>query len=346
MTLQEQIDDLLAPSHGLGGLVGDRTMLALALRLGTDGGKRFRPWLFRTVHQRLRRSHGLAQAQMRAADRVAAAIELVHTAFVIHDDVIDNDDMRRGRSSVPGWFRASGPTADTSYAHAGGILTGDLALVAAVRGFATCGASPAVTEALLDLLDATMQDSAAGELADVRLSSMADLPTFAEALSVSELKTASYSFVLPMRAGAILAEADPWQIEQVTQVGRLLGIAFQLRDDLIGMFADETTAGKDPLGDLREGKRTPLIVHAAQTSHWWRIEPHLGDPNVNRIESEQVRRALLEAGSVDYISELIAQYVGRAHRLASAIGLDDCVVSRLTEGWDDAPQRADGVSVA
>lgn len=343
-TLQQQIDDLLAPAHGLGGLAGDRAMLALALRLGSDGGKRFRPWLFRTVHQRLRRSHTLAQE--RTVDRVAAAIELVHTAFVVHDDVIDNDDMRRGRTSVPGWFRTTGPSADTSYAHAGGILTGDLALVAAVRGFATCGAPAEVTEALLDLLDATMQDSAAGELADVRLSLMADLPTSAEALSVAELKTAAYSFVLPMQAGAILAEADPWQIEQVTEVGRLLGIAFQLRDDLIGMFGDEVTTGKDPLGDLREGKRTPLMVHAAQTRHWWRIEPHLGDPTVNRIEAEQVRRALLEAGSVDYISELIAQYVARAHRLASTIGIDDCVVRRLTEGWDDALQRADGVSVA
>lgn len=344
MSLQEQIDDLIEPATGLGGLSADRAMLALALRLGTEGGKRFRPWLFATVHDRLRRPG--ADDDAGTVDRVAAALELVHTAFVIHDDVIDNDDMRRGRSSVPGWFRTAGSAADATYSRAGGILTGDLALVAAVRGLATCGAAAPVTGALLDLLDATMHDSAAGELGDVRMALGSELPGLAEALAVAELKTASYSFVLPMQAGAVLGAADPETVAQVGEVGRMLGIAFQLRDDLLGTFGDEASTGKDPLGDLREGKRTPLIVHAAHTGLWWRIEPHLGDPDIGPVEGERVRRALLEAGSVHFVEDLIGQYLQRARTLAVPVGLDACVVDRLTSGWDTVTQRADGVGVA
>lgn len=344
MSLQEQIDDLIAPAAGLGGLSADRAMLTLALRLGTEGGKRFRPWLFTTVHDRLRRP-GLAP-RADTVDRVAAALELVHTAFVIHDDVIDNDDMRRGRTSVPGLFGASDPALGSNYSRAGGILTGDLALVAAVRGLATCGATGSVTDALLDLLDATMHDSAAGELGDVRMALDDQLPGLAEALAVTELKTAAYSFVLPMQAGAILGEAEPDAIAQVGEVGRMLGNAFQLRDDLLGTFGDEATIGKDPLGDLREGKRTPLIVHASRTRHWWRIEPHLGDSTIGPVEGERVRRALLEAGSVDFIEGLIDQYVRRARTLAEPLGLHACIVDRLSIGGRTLAQPADDVGVA
>ncbi|QCC77572.1 hypothetical protein E2C04_11035 [Nocardioides daphniae] len=115
MTLQAQIDTLVSPTPGLGGLSLDRSMLGIALRMGTEGGKRFRPWLFATTYQQLNGRYDDAPAvDHKTLERIAAAIELLHTAFVIHDDVIDNDDERRGNSSIPGWFRGSTTSGSTS----------------------------------------------------------------------------------------------------------------------------------------------------------------------------------------------------------------------------------------
>ncbi|MFC6152103.1 polyprenyl synthetase family protein [Nocardioides yefusunii] len=342
MSLQGQIDDLTLPAASapylLGGLGLDRSMLGIALRSATEGGKRFRPWLFTTAHAALA-SDASPQVETDVLDRIGAAIELMHTAFVVHDDVIDNDDTRRGRTSVPGWFRGSTTSPSPEYPRAGAILTGDLALAAAIRGIATCGASPAVTTALLDLFDATLRDSAVGELADVRFTLNGHLPTSDDALAVAELKTAAYSFVLPLRAAAIVAGANDDVVEQIGQLGRHLGIAFQLRDDLLGTFAADTL-GKDPDGDLREGKRTPLVVHAAASAHWSRIEPHLGDPDLTPAHADDVRRALVAAGSVQHVEGLVARHLRLARRHSARLGLTETVVDPLTATWQPVPVDA------
>lgn len=339
MSVQDQIDELTLPAASqpylLGGLGLDRSMLGIALRSATEGGKRFRPWLFITAHAAL---VGDREPRVDAdvLDRIAAAIELMHTAFVVHDDVIDNDDTRRGRTSVPGWFRGSTTNPSPEYPRAGAILTGDLALAAAIRGIALSGADAATTTALLDLFDATLRDSAVGELADVRFTLNGHLPTDDDALAVAELKTAAYSFVLPLRAAAIVAGATDDVVEQIGHLGRHLGIAFQLRDDLLGTFAAETL-GKDPDGDLREGKRTPLVVHAAGTGLWSRIEPHLGDPDLTPAAADAVRRALVAAGSVDHVERLVARHLRLARRHSALLGLTASVVDPLTSTWQPVP---------
>src|SRR5690606_20414381 len=128
----------------------------------------------------------------------------LHTGFVIHDDVIDGDLVRRGRPNVSGTFadrarRAGLEDPDVRrYADAAGVLAGDLALVSAVRAVAGCGAPAQVTERLLDLVDLTVQTTAAGELDDVRLGLDLVAPSsLGDVLTVSERKTAVYSFVLP-----------------------------------------------------------------------------------------------------------------------------------------------------
>ncbi len=348
MSLQDQIDDLVAQPRGLGGLSLDRSMLGIALRMGTEGGKRFRPWLFARTYEELTRRAGARPGTGAMApevlDRVGAAIELLHTAFVVHDDVIDNDDTRRGRTSVPGWFRGSTTAPSSAYPRAGAILTGDLALAAAVRGMATCGAPAHVTEALLDLIDTTLHDSAVGELADVRLTLGGLVPEMDDAVSVAELKTAAYSFVLPMRAAAVLAGLPDAAVETVGDVGRSLGIAFQMRDDLLGTFAPADVLGKDPDGDLREGKRTPLVVHAASTREWRRIEPHLGDPRLTRAQADEIRHALVDAGSPAFVEQLIARHIRLARRHAAALGLEQSVVDALTSTWHPIPVPTPPVS--
>ncbi|WP_313405967.1 polyprenyl synthetase family protein [Aeromicrobium sp.] len=345
MSLQTELDSLLH-SGSVPGLDRDHRALLSALELGSSGGKRFRPWLVTTVHAAL----GGAQPD-EVVDAVAAATELLHTAFVIHDDVIDHDDTRRGRPSVPGWFRADAvelgvdPAGHDTYSRAGAILAGDLALTAAVRAVATCGVDQRTTNRLLNLLDATLHASAAGELADVRLALAADMPAAEEALAVSEQKTAVYSFVLPLQAGAVLAGADDALVHALGQVGRALGIAFQLCDDLNGVFGDPATTGKDHLGDLREGKRTPLMVHAAGTSAWSRIAPHLGDPDLTDDHAASVREALESCGSRGFVEDLAARHLTAAGDQAAALGLRRSLLDPLLEfAWGIDPATRAGAA--
>ncbi|WP_418608114.1 polyprenyl synthetase family protein [Georgenia sp. SUBG003] len=186
------------------------------------------------------------------------------------------------------------------------MLAGDLALVAAVRAVASCGAPPETVERLLDLLDRTVHATAAGELTDVGLGLglEADAVSLGDVLTMSERKTAVYSFVLPLQAGALLAGAPTEKVERLGEIGRLLGIGFQLVDDLQGVFGDEAVTGKSALTDLREGKLTPLIAHARTTDAWAGIAVHLGDPDLDDAGAAHVRTLLTECGSRAVVEEL------------------------------------------
>ncbi|NHC25046.1 polyprenyl synthetase family protein [Nocardioides sp. IC4_145] len=299
----------------------DESALQAALTCATVGGKQFRPHLVENVHRLL------GGRRPDAVPPVAAALELLHTAFVVHDDVIDGDDTRRGRPSAPGTFRAhaqragASPEAADAYALAGAVLTGDLALAGAVRAVATAPAPPVTVGRLLDLLDCALRISAAGELADVRFSMGLAEPSLADVLTMEEHKTAVYSFELPLQYGAVLADADDAVVTGLGRVGRQLGLAYQLLDDVQGVFGDPARTGKSELGDLREGKRTPLVVHARTTSAWPVVRRHLGDPDLTPAAAAEIRRALEAGGSRAFVEDLAAGYVDAATAQTAELGL-------------------------
>lgn len=302
----------------------DRTLWE-SLHLLTEGGKRFRPALLLRVHEALGDTD-------RAAARVAAdAVELLHTALVIHDDVLDGDEVRRGRLNVGGTFAArataAGAPAERArhYGEAAGILAGDLALAGAVRELALCGAPRPVVTRLLDLLEVVLHRSAAGELADVRLSLGGDV-TLEEALDVAAWKTAAYSFELPLQAGAILAGADERVLETLGRVGRSLGVAFQLQDDLNGVFGTAQQTGKDPLCDLREGKSTALIAFARGSRLWPLLAPYVGDPDLTAEGAQRARELLVACGAKAAVEAMV----------------NDLHVATL-DATDDLPARAAAV---
>lgn len=298
----------------------DHARLWDELARATEGGKRFRPALLVSAHDALRGQAPDAAAQ------VGAAVELLHTAFVIHDDVIDDDHERRGRPNVSGSFGRSALAAGVPHALAGdygrtaAILAGDLALAASVRTVATCGAAPQVVDRLLDLFDAALHTTAAGELADVRLSVDLRPASLAESLLMLEQKTSAYSFSLPLQAGAVLAGADDATTACLGEAGRVLGLAFQLVDDLIGVFGDPRLSGKSTTNDLRTGKQTPLLVHARSTPEWDRIAPHVGT-DLDAEALTDVRRALTRSGSRAFVEDLARQHLGAARTVLDGLGV-------------------------
>lgn len=302
-----------------------QTTLWDAVTQATRGGKRFRPALVAAAFEALAdRSEDVA-AGPDAVAAVGAAIELLHTAFVVHDDVIDGDDVRRGRPNVSGTFTSAAVAEGASTAaarHCGmtaGILAGDLALAAAIRTVATCPADTATVHRLLDLFDRALHTTAAGELADVRFALGTSVPSLSEALTMEEQKTSAYSFALPLQAGAVIAGAGEDTVRCLGEVGRMLGIAFQLTDDLLGVFGDPAETGKSVLTDLREGKQTPLIAHARTTAQWEAIALHHGSADLAEEHAATVRGLLVESGSRRFVEELADDYVRGARELLDEI---------------------------
>lgn len=229
---------------------------------------------------------------------------------MVHDDVIDGDTVRRGSPNVAGTFanfalsHGASPAIAQHYGETAGILAGDLALAGAIRMIATSGAPPQIVTQLLDLTEHVLQVTAAGELADVRVAFQGS-ESEAEVLEVAEWKTAAYSFQLPLQAGGILAGAESETVGVLGEVGRLAGIAFQLRDDIDGAFGDPKLTGKSTLADLRSGKNTALILHARGTTQWPEISRYVGNPDMDEAGVAEARRLLEEAGSLAYVSAMI-----------------------------------------
>src|SRR5690606_7703949 len=131
--------------------------------------------------------------------------------------------------------------------------------------------------------------SAAGELIDVDFSTAVDMPRVDDILDMERFKTAVYSFESPLMAGAVLAGAGEDVITTLGDFGREIGIAYQVVDDVLGVFGEETQTGKTTIGDLREGKRTVMISYATSTEEWDSIEPLIGKHDLTQEEAARIR---------------------------------------------------------
>lgn len=285
-----------------------------------------------------------------AAASVAAAYGLLHAAFILHDDVIDRDDMRYGRPSLHAAHAAGAASRGMSEelaTHRGytrSILAGDLALAAAYRlllgGTATVHGP--VREELQRILHDTVVTTTLGELLDVELSLSPELTTAgghaedprAEALRTAELKTAVYTFCAPLQSGALLAGLAPEQVTAVGRIGTHLGMAFQLEDDLQGVFGDPGATGKPVGGDLREGKHTYLMATALDSADAPEVR-HLLDracaasdaalPEVNTA----MREVLTRCGAFQATTEQIREHARLAREVLGTTALPDPLGSTL-----------------
>lgn len=283
------------------------------------GGKRFRSGLVLGAHA------ALGAPRPEAAVAVAAAFELLHTAFLVHDDLIDGDTVRRGEPNLAETARrdalAAGRDAAAAerWSLAAAVLAGDLALAQAHRLVGSVDAPVAVRRALVDLLDETLHVSAGGELEDTAAGLGLIVPSLDRAVRIAESKTAMYSFRAPLRAGALLAGADPDLVAELDSQGRLLGRAFQLVDDLLGVFAPESEIGKSNLSDLREGKRTPLMLHASSTPAWDEVADRLGRGDLDDFSAARVRRALARCSAPVLVQHAVERDLDRVRERSAAL---------------------------
>jgi len=282
------------------------------LESNTIGGKRFRPRMVMAAYQ------SLGGTDLESAACIGAAFELLHTALIVHDDVIDHDFTRRGAPNISGRYRdlAREQGASTAAAEHRGlsaaVIAGDLALFNAYRLIDSSGVTDAVRHRLIEIMDEALFASAAGELIDVDFATAIDMPRVDDILTMERLKTAVYSFESPLQAGAVLAGASQQVVDTLGDFGREIGIAYQIVDDVLGVFGEETQTGKTTIGDLREGKRTVMISYATSTEEWDSIEPLIGKHDLTEPEADRIRAVLVASGARSFANGLAQYYGNRA----------------------------------
>ncbi|MBS1673479.1 MAG: polyprenyl synthetase family protein [Actinobacteria bacterium] len=289
-------------------------------RQGAEGGKLLRPRLVLSAHR------AFADEPSDDAIRAAAAVELLHLAFLLHDDVIDRDLIRRGGPNLIALRRdaalAVGADEDAAlrYGASCAILAGDLLLSAAHRLIAGLEVPSAPRGALLQVLADAVDAAAVGEHADILLGLRGDADE-AAILRTMEHKTARYSFGAPLRIGALLGGAPPAAVEALGFIGATIGIAFQARDDVLGVFGDPRQTGKSALSDLREGKMTLLIAHARTAPAWNAVSALFGDTDLDDDGATALRDAIRRSGALDRTEAVISSLVveARASMLLAAL---------------------------
>lgn len=244
--LEAFLDERVARAAALGSDPG--AVMAATRALALRGGKRFRPALLALAYQGFGGAGGMA-----AVGPAGVALELLQTYFLIHDDWMDDDDVRRGGPSVHAVLRAR--FGSRARGDATAILAGDYAAALANEVLLQCEAPPAAVLAAARVMAETQEDVCFGQVLDLG-------GRAADVELVHDLKTASYTVRGPMAMGAALASAPPAAFQAIARFARPVGVAFQIRDDLLGTFGASEATGKPIGNDLRQGKRTAVIAEA------------------------------------------------------------------------------------
>ncbi|MEU9353549.1 polyprenyl synthetase family protein [Streptomyces griseoloalbus] len=248
--------------------------------------------------------------------RIAASLEVFHAFALIHDDIIDGSPTRRGRPSAHRAFAArhrARPDADAFGVRAA-ILLGDLALICSDALMNAAGLSTRQREAVLPLLDAMRGELLLGQHLDL-LATGRPTGDIDEAMTISRLKTAKYTIERPLHLGAALVGADRDLLALCSAYAIPLGEAFQLRDDLLGVFGDPALTGKPVLDDLRSGKATVLMALAtrrATPEQRRTLDALVGRADLSEEDAARIQRILQHTGARDTVETMINERYERA----------------------------------
>ncbi|WP_191282176.1 polyprenyl synthetase family protein [Pseudolysinimonas yzui] len=361
--VQSRLDGFLAERGAeLRGISPDLDVVDDYARRLLAGGKRFRAlfcyWGWRAVSAHATEFDPLdddsADADLGAVVSIAAGLEVFHAAALVHDDIMDNSDLRRGQPSVHrafavlhrerGWDGSS-----DGFGLSAALLLGDLLL-----GW---------SDELVDAGVAATDNVAAGRAARAEFGRMRTEVTAGQYLDIFEetawrtipeeehlsraqrvivFKSAKYSVESPLVIGGSLADGSLAQLAALREFGLPLGIAFQLRDDLLGVFGDPAVTGKPAGDDLREGKRTVLVTLARQklpASAARVFDELLGDRSLDADQIAMLQTAVRDSGAVEHVERVIAHHLDQSRAALAAAPLARSARAELTALADAATTR-------
>ena len=307
-----------------------------------DSGKRLRP-LFATIG-----FLGAGGELTPSIIRAASSLELVHVCALIHDDVMDASDTRRGAPAIHKQFEAlhNGEKlhgSESQFGVAAAILLGDLALIWAAKALHESGVAPELILRSLPIYDEMRVELMAGQYLDVYEQALAS-ESAERSLKVARFKSGKYSIERPLHFGATFApHYSPEIIDIYSNYGLPLGEAFQLRDDIIGVFGDPEKTGKPAGDDLREGKRTVLVattLSRASSSEREKFLELFGRKELDIAHIDALRQIITETGALAELESIIATMTSKAHDALSHGGITPEAKALLDQMAIAATQRS------
>jgi len=275
----------------------------------------------------------------------AASLEVLHASALIHDDVMDSSDLRRGRPAAHRQFEALHANAgwlgdSAAFGRAGAILLGDLLVMWSVAMLQGAGLEESALQRALPIVEAMRTEVTCGQYLDIVAqahplrqrapavgSILAGLEIAVDDASrVVEYKAARYTVQRPCQIGAALGGGDDRIYFALGAYGSPLGRAFQFRDDLLGVFGDSKVTGKPAGDDLREGKRTVLVAHAfahASEAGKTLLMRRLGDPTLDGEGVGALQQVLEESGARHAVESMITEAYERAMLALTDVDITD-----------------------
>lgn len=260
--------------------------------------------------------------------KIAAAYEIFQAAILIHDDVIDQSQTRRGKQTL---YKALG---GDHYAISQAIGLGDIGLYLPIKIIADTTLNSDIKAQALSFFAQAVIYTGLGEVLDVQIPHLNQKREERDVLVIHKLKTAYYTITAPLSLGVILAGGDKGLLQVLKNFGESLGIAFQIQDDILGVFGDEISLGKSVTSDIEEGKNTLLITQAMKNANDEQLKilnKYYGKGELDQEKLEQVRRVFVETGALEYSKTEAQNYVKIAKSLIPEITTNESYIKMLEQ---------------
>lgn len=298
---------------------------------GSQGGKRLRGALVK---------FGYEMTGALVTDEIlkpAAAFEIFQTSILAHDDIIDLSPLRRGKPTI---YRQLG---GDHYGVSQTIALGDVGFFFATKLIANSDFPEDKKNVALRWFSDSMLQTGLGQMLDIEIPHSGEIGDEQDSLAVSRLKTAWYTIIGPISLGAVLGGAKQELLDDIKIFGENLGVAFQIQDDILGIYGDETQLGKSVTSDIEEGKNTLLIAYAlkhADEKQQQIIDRYYGKGSINHDGFDAIRKVFEDCGALEYSRQQAVQYVEKAKAVIPQLTSNEEQRNLLTELADFLVNRS------
>lgn len=309
-------------------------ILVYAKKISLEGGKRLRPALF--FYGAI--STGRNKLERKKLIRLAAAIELVHIFLLIHDDVIDRGDLRHGIATINSQYAKIGKKIfklkdSQHFGNSVAIIMGDMVYTMAMELIIEAGLDARKSNEIILKLQKIVANTIIGQSQDMLIECKKTVLE-KEVLKMYENKTAKYSFEGPLHLGLILADGKNEKVlKGFSEYAMALGIAFQIQDDIMGIFGNEKKMGKSAQSDITEGKKTILVLKAQQNATAAQrksMQQILGNSAITKKDILEFQKIIRETGALEYASKMASGYIRKAQRVIVGLKINSETKEFLT----------------
>lgn len=263
---------------------------------------------------------------------ISLSVEIIHSFLLIHDDIIDKSDVRRGKPTIHKRYEK---LFDDHYGISQAIVLGDMACFEAFNLVNSSEFSSDLKLSCQNKLNNVLLETTYGEALDIEYTYIE--PKIGDIMLIADLKTARYSFVGPLSIGGLLSKCSSGQMKAISEFGLSVGTAFQLQDDYLGIFGDEKILGKSVLSDMREGKNTLLIYKTRElgTAQDRKTIARLwGKPNATVVDLEKIKQIIVKSGAGKWHEDEMRRLVSQGKKHIKFMTNDDRLQKVIVEMAD------------